>query len=113
MIDTLRADLSCFSHPIQHKEGNDTHEQDQSWRRPASRARTGNKLRPFSSYDPLYVARIRSRLAPISAPLHLASGNLGADVESNSHAEAGKAGLHGGFKRGGVLGLGQFFLKGG
>lgn len=38
------------------------------------------------------MARIRSKFASTSAPLHFAGGDLGADIERDAHAEAGEAG---------------------
>ncbi len=43
------------------------------------------------------VARMRSSLF-LSAPLHLAFGDLGANVQRDAHAEVRVAGLHGGFE---------------
>ena len=54
---------------------------------------------------------IRSRSAPVSAPLHFAFGDLGADVEGDAHAEIGEAGFHRRLQSRAVLGLGQFFFE--
>ena len=53
------------------------------------------------------------QIGPISAPLHLALGDLGADVEGNPHAEIGVARLHGGNQGRRILGLGLLLLEGG
>lgn len=45
--------------------------------------------------DSSTVRRIRSMVGATSAPLHLALGDLGSDIEGNAHAETWKAGLHG------------------
>ena len=61
MIDALRSDLSCFSTPIQHRERNDFHEQDQSWRRPGDRGILRHRARDGQSLAERGLSRIRNQ----------------------------------------------------